>query len=799
MRKRTLVSLLFYFFICTKARKVRESNKTLSSVGDFIADMVRTFALSGQNGPLGSKLDKDKVGRSPYGNVFSSILMRMFLGDDKGNLAPNINFDDKLCRITFQFMVFPKVNLSKQCQNAITDMICAPLINATTLTDAVKKLLLHSPVPKMLDAWQKIPERILLGNTQWIGSYDECTNIPEAKYCSSNLMLEGNSFNITYGSCFPKKCSTPEVSEMFHKILTFAQNKIGEKVKIPKITDTRTLCDNEIDFYNTGWQITMGVVAIILFLCTLGTICEYFTAKPRNPPESGKEEHKLECGMNNIAFTSHSQLAIHHSPSTNNIINDDVESSFRSPSKCNDRNNADATPVNHLLEFLMCFSLLKNSKTIFSTQVPEGTIRSINGIRVISFTWIILGNYHLYGVGGLKTDNILYVMKGAVHKFSFLAINNAYVSVDSFFVLSGCLVSYLTLKKFGKNGMRLLDILKSYLHRYVRLTPTLGLVIGMYNFLPQFLRGPMSLNITQTDEMSGGCHNYWWSVIFYFNNFYPSYDKGCLNWTFYLANDMQFFLISPFLVLLMLRIERTTHSRTIAILYNFILLMLLCFSSFLITAIITYKYHLPSIPTSAMLLNSPYTKEQLNNVIDMVYMKPYCRITPYLVGLFLGYLISKDIKPSIKGIGKVITATGWISATVGGLLVVYGPWHIFQENGYFFSDVEVALYAGCHRFVWGCAVAWVIYACHNKCGGIISMILSWKIWIPLSRLTYCSFLMHLEIIYIYTFPKETPIHYQINQTVFIFISTTVLSYAGAFVLAVCVEYPILNLKRLIIS
>ena len=75
-----------------------------------------------------------------------------------------------------------------------------------------------------------------------------------------------------------------------------------------------------------------------------------------------------------------------------------------------------------------------------------------------------------------KPDDVLNTVK-IPHRFTFLAISNAFVSVDSFFLLSGFLVGYLTLKKLGKKGIGYRDVLMMYLHRYIRLTPTLALVI----------------------------------------------------------------------------------------------------------------------------------------------------------------------------------------------------------------------------------------------------------------------------------------------------------------------------------
>ena len=49
---------------------------------------------------------------------------------------------------------------------------------------------------------------------------------------------------------------------------------------------------------------------------------------------------------------------------------------------------------NIITNILISFSLVKNTRAIFSTTVPRGIITSVNGIRTISMTWVILG--HLY-------------------------------------------------------------------------------------------------------------------------------------------------------------------------------------------------------------------------------------------------------------------------------------------------------------------------------------------------------------------------------------------------------------------
>ena len=47
-------------------------------------------------------------------------------------------------------------------------------------------------------------------------------------------------------------------------------------------------------------------------------------------------------------------------------------------------------------KFFQCFSLIKNTSCILDTKVPPGAITSINGLRVLSMWWVILGHVFIW-------------------------------------------------------------------------------------------------------------------------------------------------------------------------------------------------------------------------------------------------------------------------------------------------------------------------------------------------------------------------------------------------------------------
>ena len=51
------------------------------------------------------------------------------------------------------------------------------------------------------------------------------------------------------------------------------------------------------------------------------------------------------------------------------------------------------------------------------------------------------------------------------------------------------------------------------------------------------------------------------------------------------------------------------------------------------------------------------------------------------------------------------------------------------------------LYEGSSRVLWSIALAFVIYQCVTSHGGLINRFLSWSGWIPLSKLSFCAYLI----------------------------------------------------------
>ncbi|KFM82905.1 Nose resistant to fluoxetine protein 6, partial [Stegodyphus mimosarum] len=93
----------------------------------------------------------------------------------------------------------------------------------------------------------------------------------------------------------------------------------------------------------------------------------------------------------------------------------------------------------------------------------------------------------------------------------------------------------------------------------------------------------------------------------------------------------------------------------------------------------------------------------------------------------------------------------------------------------------------------------MVIACITGSGGLVNYILSWKVWMPLGRLSFLVYLIHPLVQQSFiAVAKSTEIfsHYTlINE----FFAHLCISYLLAFLCAMFVEYPIVALEKIIFS
>ncbi|XP_019630882.1 PREDICTED: O-acyltransferase like protein-like [Branchiostoma belcheri] len=389
------------------------------------------------------------------------------------------------------------------------------------------------------------------------------------------------------------------------------------------------------------------------------------------------------------------------------------------PSSCTDGDVMLLATTGKAARFLKCFSVYNNTKKLLDTSQPPGQLPTLHGIRVISCMLIIYGHTIVMQVDIANPVDRQRVINWET---SFpLYVNHLDLAADAFFLL--------------------------------RVTPVYAFLLMVYSCLFVYMgTGPNWADPTlkAMTELQG-CPDSYWTNLLYINN----YVNKCFKWAWFLAVDMQLFIVSPFILLLLYREE----------------------------GVFTVTYH------------------NRDTII---------RLGPYMIGILLGYLLLQTDRtvPSTRTT-KVLMLLGWMIGcavnilltipkvtfcTYGMLLQSQGSAGIKSRTSTFDNPGWMAFY----RSVFATSVAWLVYACSVGYGGIITEFLSWRGWAPLSRLSYAAYLVHPIIIHAYTMSQKTLLYFSVANWCVTAFGIICSAFLFALAASLMVEMPFAGLEHLIL-
>lgn len=174
---------------------------------------------------------------------------------------------------------------------------------------------------------------------------------------------------------------------------------------------------------------------------------------------------------------------------------------------------------------------MNNFKAICDRGVGADTIPSIHGLRAISMAWVILG--HACIIVFKYSDN-MELRKVVEKEFLFQTISNGAFSVDTFFFISGFLVSYIYFRTNAKGNLEKLSqgvnevtagtfhFLGLIVYRFVRLTAPYMFVLGCVEVIMKYFHHHSVFDTPTLDHEN--CPKYWWRNILYINTLFPVED-----------------------------------------------------------------------------------------------------------------------------------------------------------------------------------------------------------------------------------------------------------------------------------
>lgn len=311
------------------------------------------------------------------------------------------------------------------------------------------------------------------------------------------------------------------------------------------------------------------------------------------------------------------------------------------------------------------------------------------------------------------------------------------------------------------------------LFRFLRLTPVYAFIMFSHTFIaPQLGSGPFWYKMISEANL---CVEHWWTNLLYINNFLPSsFHSQCMSWTWYLANDMQFFIFALFLINVYIRHQK------IAVGMKAILVV------------------------SQTLLGYFVLQNNMANFQDWYYDKPYMRVVPLVAGLLMGCAL-RDTKMAKIKLSPILAASLML-LSIGAILflcIINSTEYIDHGNPLTatqrWTEHQAAAYATIGRLLFVIALSTISFLCISGNGGFVARFLGMPWWEPLGKLTYGAYLIHPSLLRVYYFQQ---VHYfymmsHLNMVVN-FLGIGTLAYLLSTVTYVMIELPFEGLFKMLL-
>ncbi|XP_054919893.2 O-acyltransferase like protein-like isoform X1 [Dermacentor andersoni] len=395
---------------------------------------------------------------------------------------------------------------------------------------------------------------------------------------------------------------------------------------------------------------------------------------------------------------------------------------------------------------LATFGVFRNLKQLLTTEDVPSAMQCLHGIRVMTMFWVVLSQTYLNvefqavrrrpqishtrrGViflpshrqwspscGHVLLSEVLDKAEKDLLVYSIVLI--LLLHADILALRSGLLLAMNVIRNLDKKNAKKQTI-GMFLYRYLRLTPGCLVLLCFFTLVPLLGSGPIWKEKILPEVAA--CRRNWWAVLLNVNNFVHS-ERMCLPSLWYVSADWQLHCALFLIVFLLMRRPAFGGMAAFAAVIIF-------------GVIIGVQTTLSGYPPTMLPLYAE--RSRVMAMVQDVVMRPYTHAGPFTVGLCTAFLIFKY--PTTR-ITKVVQATLWLSSSLCMALSLFATWK--WNRNVEASDLETLLYSSLHRTSWALGLGWTVYACLTDRCALVNKVLSWKAWLPLSRLTYGVYLAH---------------------------------------------------------
>ncbi|XP_050298077.1 nose resistant to fluoxetine protein 6-like [Anthonomus grandis grandis] len=416
---------------------------------------------------------------------------------------------------------------------------------------------------------------------------------------------------------------------------------------------------------------------------------------------------------------------------------------------------------------LRIFSVKRHARNILAknTKGPSD-LDCVHGIRFMSTCYVIIGHRYLMMMF-FPVINSLHIMDWILY-YRSTAITGGTLCVDTFFMVSGMLVSVGFFEESSKNRV---NWFMFYFYRYMRITPPLAIVVLWYcTLMHHFGSGPLWNDMLEVIQKP--CQEYWWATIMHIQNYVHPYPL-CLTQAWYLTCDMQYYFLSPLILVPLLNNDVLGY-------VNFIGFYLVSVSiSFYLAWINKYN---GGVPVTNQLFSTKYFQHH--------YITPHVRASTYIIGLGFGLVVFKQKGTHIK-LATSVAVAGWMVCIATMLASLVGC-HVFFLEEHDYNRIESSIYLAISRTTWTLGIVWMVWACINGYGGPINYVLSLHVFRVFGKISYGMYLLHMGMQYMMSGAAKMHGYFSDFSSLYAAFSDLFIMVIAGFIFTILFEAPLIQ-------
>lgn len=393
-----------------------------------------------------------------------------------------------------------------------------------------------------------------------------------------------NFFRIQVGICLPESCDSSTIDFRSQDLRKLTMHKLREPFTSYELFDFYCLPDesSKLRQVDSSGTILIGVLISWLTLIGLATCCDYY--KLVDLSETKQDKNKKRSAIQKVVFSM---------------------------------------SLRENYQRLTKKSAPETTSTIHKFEVKGSDLRFLDGFKVIIMPSIILAHVGMIGLQFSKQP----IDFDSAPTILFAIQSGSAFYVDWYFCLSGFITTYVM---FSKNKLLTYNLsrwLYTIFHRYWRLAPSYIIFFWFCRSLYSLTNsGPLwDYGTTDLNGPRSLCQHESWLIPFTLTSNWHPLHRECVMPSWYISCDMQFYLITPMLLVLLAKSPISGWLMAISLILG--------------SLIARFHIYLTDIHIESLDLLRPRADVVMRHSWDVpeVYLRPHYRIPSYLIGILFGH------------------------------------------------------------------------------------------------------------------------------------------------------------------